>query len=879
MRLRAGAMLQQNNNNNYPCLRLSASSQEVLQKCTRASLPFPSRLELGLTDLPVIRGLRAWVLCSKNGRKAGGLFGGGQTPAALLAGRGSSKFCPRPADAYLSEEWSHVGYGLPLGVDTRQAGVGGLVTVATLKTSEGSGKTQTQCLFVRTQKGNCLYSKVKAGCGTPGSAGVEGWLREKTGGGGGGRHSGAALPGQTRVNRVRAQSGRRWRRSGNAAGLSKERQQREVHSGANAVGEKQEEEDKECCAATRHNNSEQDSKRSGDEKDSSPGCCHDTPAKSCCLCGRRPQQQEDQEGLRRGASVPDRRDGEVEEEEKTAGDEEKKGLSGGSDTTNYDREVNSLHPEPQTPLKTQISLRPDTIAEKDITKSEMEVTKRQTSVEFSHDPSEPDGVTDDVTSTQNEASYDRKTHTENTKAVGQPCKEVATDVNRLFDPVDPVQESEQEQQSFQVEEEVLRDPPQVPVLSSCCENVFMADLTVSISSTASHPRTTELSAPVGGSTYTTGPETEGNKEDLDVDGHLCCDNTGFETVNKSEYVGQVHGHMTSSTFETVVPGVHDDGHAVIPQTVVSEENAEQVNTHCALTEDSRLHRSAAGFRGRLEEDRTHVTEAPHVVDTSGPISTVPQTAAITNVLHADPSVPPSFHPVNPSPSPSLLRSVATGVSCVEVERCRGIAREEQEAKKEKPWLQRELEEQVETTRSSTVSTDGTRKDEEFGLFVQAEGEPSWSQGVVASASMPPGSREDAGWTNGSSRQSEDTWTAFPQQLVEEGGDPAGQWWPNGAAEEKTANQNLSAVFMVAFPSLPGLSSSDPCHQDPVPTLSQLLSINQQHNGGGQDWGLLDTFHDLNKMIGRRYRRANDVSRDLLLKTLHLQKTCTVSQHT
>lgn len=41
--------------------------------------------------------------------------------------------------------------------------------------------------------------------------------------------------------------------------------------------------------------------------------------------------------------------------------------------------------------------------------------------------------------------------------------------------------------------------------------------------------------------------------------------------------------------------------------------------------------------------------------------------------------------------------------------------------------------------------------------------------------------------------------------------------------------------------------------------------------------LLDSFHDLNKMICRRYKRANGVSRDLLLKTLHLEQPHTVSK--
>lgn len=108
----------------------------------------------------------------------------------------------RPADVYLSAEWG--GYGVPLGLDGMQEGLGALVTVATLKTSEGSGKTQTQCLFLRTEKGSCLYPTAKlASVGTtPGSRGVVGgWLRGKTRGA-------QAPPSHTGLHRARERSGK-----------------------------------------------------------------------------------------------------------------------------------------------------------------------------------------------------------------------------------------------------------------------------------------------------------------------------------------------------------------------------------------------------------------------------------------------------------------------------------------------------------------------------------------------------------------------------------------------------------------------------------------------------------------------------------------------
>lgn len=289
-------MLQQNNNNNYPCLNMSGSTQEMLQKCSRAALPFPSRLELG--DLPLIRGLRAWALCSRSRRKAGALLDGGRAPTAPHAGRSSSTSCPAPAGVYLSGERARTRYGLPLGLDARQAEVGALVTVASLKPSEGSGKTQTQCLFLQTEKGSCLYSTAKPGSGGTASAGssvVGGWLRGKTGRGSrdtsaGRRDTGPHPPAHGGANRVRAGSGRRWRKSGcDRAAVSRERQQRSREDpGEVILEERKEVQDKGAL----------------DDKQLPrlPRCCHDASPKPAAQCRRRAQRRQSQEEHEGGES-------------------------------------------------------------------------------------------------------------------------------------------------------------------------------------------------------------------------------------------------------------------------------------------------------------------------------------------------------------------------------------------------------------------------------------------------------------------------------------------------------------------------------------------------------------------------------------------------
>ncbi|XP_061638438.1 uncharacterized protein si:ch211-14c7.2 [Phyllopteryx taeniolatus] len=211
MRLTWSAMLQHNNNNNYPCQK--AAHREAPLKCASASRLLPGRMELGLGDLPLIRGLRAWALCSKNRQKAGVPAGGRRAPVTPPAGRRTSR--PGQAGVDPSGAWGS-GYGLP------QAGAGALVTVATLKTSEGNGKTQTQCLFLRNDKGSYSYSA------SGGTSGAGGWLRGKSGTGTGRQDIVSALQTQTAASRVRARSGRRWRKSGHPVGREKRHPDKEV---------------------------------------------------------------------------------------------------------------------------------------------------------------------------------------------------------------------------------------------------------------------------------------------------------------------------------------------------------------------------------------------------------------------------------------------------------------------------------------------------------------------------------------------------------------------------------------------------------------------------------------------------------------------------
>lgn len=197
-------------------------------------------------------------------------------------------------------------YGLPFGPDAGQAGIRALVTVASLKTSEGSGKTQTQCLFLQTEKGSCLYSTGKpVSGGSAASSVVGGWLKGKSGAKGCSeilvrqRDQGPTSVAESRTNNVRVRSGRRWRKSCKAASKEKkdvnrdgQQRFREDPDAEVTVDERQEEEHNGCVEGKQFPNPLH-VRRVRQEKEEalqSPVCFHDVSANGCIECGRKAQR-------------------------------------------------------------------------------------------------------------------------------------------------------------------------------------------------------------------------------------------------------------------------------------------------------------------------------------------------------------------------------------------------------------------------------------------------------------------------------------------------------------------------------------------------------------------------------------------------------------
>lgn len=221
-------------------------------------------------------------------------------------------------------------YGLPFGPDAGQAGIRALVTVASLKTSEGSGKTQTQCLFLQTEKGSCLYSAGKpVSGGSAASSVVGGWLKGKSGAKGcreipvRQRDQGPTSVSESRTNNVRVRSGRRWRKSCKAASKEKkdvnrdsQQRWREDPDAEVTLDERQEEEHNGCVEGKQLPNPLH-VRRVRQEKEEvlqSPICFHDVSANGCIECGRKAQRGESPtrstSNRQNSETHPQRKDGE-----------------------------------------------------------------------------------------------------------------------------------------------------------------------------------------------------------------------------------------------------------------------------------------------------------------------------------------------------------------------------------------------------------------------------------------------------------------------------------------------------------------------------------------------------------------------------------------
>ncbi|XP_036441696.1 uncharacterized protein si:ch211-14c7.2 [Colossoma macropomum] len=187
---------------------------------------------------------------------------------------------------------------------------------------------------------------------------------------------------------------------------------------------------------------------------------------------------------------------------------------------------------------------------------------------------------------------------------------------------------------------------------------------------------------------------------------------------------------------------------------------------------------------------------------------------------------------------------------------------------------------------------GDEEEDEFGVFMQAGEEQIWTEEFNELQQVPSGMHDGIGhrtstdanepmsWTSDwtgvqSFHQSDDSWATFKQEDDSRGAEseiaPAGQWWSSTAVENSdltlSSLNNVSRVFLEAFPSVDSTCGETDC----VPTLKELLQRPAENNRAAkpQSQNLLDGLQDLDRMIDVKYKRAESLSRKLLLQSLHL----------
>ncbi|XP_072315988.1 uncharacterized protein [Eucyclogobius newberryi] len=742
MRPKMSPILQQNNNNNYPCL---SGTGALPQKCS-LPLPFSSRPELSLTGLPLIRGLRAWALCSKSRHRAGGPLG--QAPLSH----------PRPADVHLSAEW-----GLPLGLDARQAGMGALVT---LQTSEGSSRTQTQCLFLHTDRGSCLYPTTKlTHHSTPQQPGgmLRGWLKGKTG-------TAPALPSHSGPNRARDRSGRRWRKPANHT-ASRERahfrQQQQDESRVTAAGE-QELEHKQSQRKKEPREETRDLPRE-ETRDLPKEETRDLPKEETRDLPREETRDLPKEETR---DLPREETRDLPREEtRDLPKEETRDLPK-EETRDLPKEETRDLPKEETrdlpKEETRDLPREET---RDLPKEETRDLPRERSREETEDL--PWEETGDLPRKESLFLHSN-----------QPVEELRDEQqeeyvgNTTEDYRDLPREETSDQYRAQTKGQLReqtraqhRDLELFPMDLKLQDHMIKPEV---------GSRVRVLIEEIQDCPCTTRKLVTAEAQDI-LDGANACDTELCCLCAPSQSPG------------CVLPCSPAGGSSCIANT--GEADPLKISRG---TLGETVQRSPGEFWSNLREDRT--------LDEPGQVE-----------------------PRGYSPDPQWEQSSLA-------------------SKKEPPL-----------------------EDQEFGGFMQAQSvsrhecsSPLWN------ACDPAGACSS--WD-----QAHSPWAVFPLHGTEHTVEEGGQWWHLSSVADRGptsgASQSPVCVFTAAFPSPPACSSSGPWDST-VPTLTQLLRAHEGPREGSPDRGLLDVFHDLNKMIVQGYKQASGVSRELLQRSLSLSPPST-----
>ncbi|XP_055082181.1 trichohyalin [Periophthalmus magnuspinnatus] len=862
MRPKMSPILQQNNNNNYPCLS-AAGPGPLPHKCS-LPLPFSSRPELSLTGLPLIRGLRAWALCSRSRHQPGGPLG--QAPLSH----------PRPADVHLSAEW-----GFPLGLDARQVGIGALV--ATLQTSEGSSRTQTQCLFLRTDRGSCLYPTAKTTLHTtpqhPGGM-LRGWLRSKTGGT-------PTLSPHTGPNRARERSGRRWRKPATHT-ASRERvhfrqhQQEESRERA-AREEPREEIREEPREGTRHQNKDQSREEPKEEHRKEP---QEETLDQLEVQLREETRQKTKEEHREESKNPPR-------------DQPRKELKEEQREEQGEKTTEECRNQPKVETREETRYQPTDVSTKEV---------------FQMDSQHQEPLCHKITP---EMGFRMKVLMDDLQSCSCTSREhVSADAPHiLYGAATWDTDLMCCLCGSSLPGCVLSSPPAEG--GNCTANIEDADpLMTSQSVAQKSPGERQISHREDSTNYS--PETQrvhpglesqrahpslnSEREHASLDSHRGNFNLESEREPPSmkKYPGQdserEHPGLDSQKelpgldSEREPPGRNSGREHLSLDSERKHPSLDSEREHSNLDSDrehssldsQREHQNLLSESQRehpgLDSEREHPSldsEREHPSLNSQRVYPSLDSQTEDSSLNSQ-REHQSLHPESQREHPGLdserehssLNSQRVHPSLDSQTESSSL---DSELHTEHPDLDLQWEPSGLDSQRQHPSLDSQREhpleDQEFGGFMQA---PSV---LSHECTSPPWSDSGLGGMDNSWDQVDTgSWAMFPQNSREHREDKEGQWWPLSSGEDRgptpRASYNPVCVFTAAFPSPPVWSTADPrnCR---VPTLTQLLRGRVGPEEGSPEQGLLDAFHDLNKMIVQGYKQASGVSQQLLQKSLSL----------
>lgn len=718
-------------------------------------------------------------------------------------------------------------YGLPFGPDAGRAGIRALVTVASLKTSEGSGKTQTQCLFLQTEKGSCLYSAGKPVSGGSAAASVVGgWLKGKSGAKGcrevpvRQREQGP----ESRANNVRVRSGHRWRKSCKAASkeqkdVNRDGQQRWREDPDAEVTKDERQEEHNGCVEGKQLPNPLHVRRVRQEKEEvlqSPICFHDVSANGCIECGRKAQRGDSptrsSSNRQSSDTHPQRKDG---EEKRVICELE----SSVFQVCSFDPDLETNKPQPQSNRNSAITKSAHAESEEElntqndgysgkedtdpeVVKAHADQSSEQVRGDFllscntgenliNEERAEegmmsPDGTEEKEKITQISAEFLVVSGCCEDDSVCKPPLFIRDDLSPRHVPlegsihnvlseglVQSDQESgaqclekceqglgehqirgkeelsinkfdQQEQNSAAVQDNTVTKSAEPLLFSGSHQNSLQGGSSTeailkrqsAVTATNSHNNTATTAC--CGKVHQIAPE---EKEDDDRESP--------EEVGED---GEIWRGCTPDKLKVSSGRGNDVGEYAVydlEENGIQEDNAKDVTENCALQDNWGSPGSAEQCRINEETPDTCGQTSRNKVGANSEIS-----ANVSHAAYTDLSTSLPLSRANPAHFLPLLESMTTDLPLLEVkkeeegERVGLLLREESQEGKSRP--RRELEEPGEEKRGCTVASKQESKDEEeeeedeFGIFMQAEGESAWSEGLTMPASVPCRSRESVG---------------------------------------------------------------------------------------------------------------------------------------